>query len=242
MNKYRTIWISDIHLGSPNCQAEKLLAFLKDNESEYLILVGDIIDFWALKRNRYWPETHNTVLQKIMRKARHGTKVVYIPGNHDHRMRDYDGFVLGNIQIRDEYLHDLANGRQMICLHGDQFDVVTKYHKWIAVLGDVGYTALVALNRLLNRFRTAFNMKPWSLSAYVKDSVKTLVNVISDYKESFTVYSKSLGLRDIICGHIHHAEISISDGITYYNCGDWVESLTAIVEDLNGDIRKIHYE
>lgn len=238
---FRTIWISDVHLGSKGCQAEKLLEFLKVTESDNLILVGDIIDFWAIKRYPYWPTTHNTVVQKVLKKARHGTKVVFIPGNHDEGLREYVGHTFGDIQLHEQYIHTLADGRKVLCLHGDIFDVVTRYHKWIAYLGDIGYNALLWLNRHYNTLRQKFGMTFWSLSSYIKMKVKEAVNFIGDYEDNVVKHAKELDVDVILCGHIHHAEIKQYDGILYVNTGDWVESCTAIVEHEDGTLELIKW-
>jgi UDP-2,3-diacylglucosamine pyrophosphatase LpxH len=231
---YRTIWLSDIHLGSKGCQAEKLLDFLKNTESDYLFLVGDIIDFWSLKRSPYWPTAHNTVVQKILKKSKHGTKVIYIPGNHDEGLRDYIGLTFGNIELHEDYIHTLLNGEQIFCLHGDLYDVITRYHRWLAIVGDVGYTFLLWLNRIQNKWRTCFGYDHWSLSAFIKHHVKEAVNFISDYEHSIVAAAKEMGVSGVLCGHIHSAEITQIDNIMYYNTGDTVESCTAIAETDNG--------
>jgi len=239
--KYRTIWLSDIHLGSKGCQADKLLYFLKNNESEYLFLVGDIVDFWSLKRTPYWPTSHNTIVQKVLRKARHGTKVIFIPGNHDEALREYIGCTFGDIELHNDYIHTLNNGKKVFCLHGDVYDVITRYHKWIAVMGDLGYGFLLWLNRVQNRIRTIFGKDYWSLSAYIKKRVKEAVNFISDFEENVSSNAKELGMDAVLCGHIHHAQIDQINDIWYLNTGDTVESCTAIVENLNDEIELITF-
>ena len=240
--KYRTIWLSDIHLGSKGCQAEQLLQFLKTHDSEYLILVGDIIDFWALKRQSFWPESHNTVVQKILKKARHGTKVIFIPGNHDEVLREYTGLTFGGIEVCDSYMHELTDGRKIFCIHGDQYDVITRYHKWIAVLGDIGYTSLLWVNRIHNKFRNMVGLDYWSLSSYIKYKVKEAVNFIGDYENTIAKHAKEMNVYGILCGHIHHAEIKMIDNVLYMNTGDWVESCTALVEDNDGYISLINWK
>lgn len=236
MTKCKTIWISDIHLGSQHCQADKLLKFLKSYDSENLILVGDIIDFWSLKRKMFWPEDHNTVIQKLLRKARHGTKIVYIPGNHDESVRHYDLFTFGGISIADEYVYTSVYGKKILCIHGDQFDTVVKYHKWLAVIGDIGYYYLVWLNKLINKFRNRFGFHPWSLSSYIKGRIKEVGVIMGDYKDSLSKYAKIKECDAVLCGHIHKAEMVEMNGLTYYNCGDWVETCSAIVEHFDGKI------
>lgn len=241
MQKYRTIWLSDIHLGSMGCQAESLLTFLRDNESDTLILVGDIIDFWALKRKPYWPEAHNTVVQKVLKKARHNTHVIFIPGNHDEYLREYLEYAFGNIELHHEYIHTLADGKSILCVHGDDFDVITRYHRWVAKLGDVGYDLLMLFNRHFNTLRAKMGLGYWSLSAYVKHKVKSAVNFIGDYEASVVKAAKEWKVDGVLCGHIHHAEIKTIDDMLYLNTGDWVESCTAIVEHYDGTLELIKW-
>lgn len=241
MNHYRTIWLSDIHLGSKGCQSSKLLNFLKNTESDYLILVGDIIDFWALSRSVYWPTAHNTIIQKILRKARHGTTVIYIPGNHDENLREYIGISLGDITLHENYTHTLSDGRTAFCIHGDEYDVVTRYHKWLAVIGDIGYEALLKINRIQNKIRAKLGLGHWSLSSYVKHRVKEAVNFISDYEETVAKEAKKMDVDMVLCGHIHSAEIKQMEDIVYINTGDWVESCTAIVEHHTGELELIKW-
>lgn len=242
MNKYRTIWLSDIHLGSTGCQADTLLDFLRVNDSDTLVLVGDIIDFWALKRKPYWPVSHNTVVQKVLKKARADTTVVFIPGNHDEYLRDYLDHTFGDITLHRDYIHTLADGRAILCVHGDDFDVVTRYHKWVAKLGDVGYDFLLCVNRHFNTFRSKLGLGYWSLSAYVKHKVKSAVNFIGEYEESVVKAAQEYHVDGVLCGHIHHAEIKTINGMLYMNTGDWVESCTAIVEHYDGTLELIRWK
>jgi len=242
--KYRTIWISDVHLGTRGCQSDKLLSFLRENDADTIILIGDIIDFWSLKRQSYWPTEHNTVIQKLLKKARTGTKVVYIPGNHDEVLRNYVGFNLnfGNVELHEEYVHTLFDGREILCIHGDEFDIVTRYHKWLAVIGDIGYTLMLWLNRNYNKMKGAFGIRGhWSLASYLKHAVKEAVSFISSFEENVAKEVKNRGYDAVICGHIHHAEIKIIDGIQYLNDGDWVESCTSIVEHTDGKLEIIRW-
>lgn len=241
MVKYRTIWLSDIHLGSVGCQANKLLDFLRKTESENLFLVGDIIDFWSLKRKSFWPQEHNTVIQKVLKKARHGTRVIYIPGNHDEPLRDFLSYTFGNIELHREFIHTLADGRRILCAHGDDFDVITRYHKWVAMLGSVGYDILISLNRYYNTLRKHMGMGFWSLSAYVKHKVKKAVNFISDYENSVVKEAMTRNVDGVLCGHIHYAEIKRIGGFLYINTGDWVESCTAVVEHFDGTLELIRW-
>lgn len=233
-HNYRTIWLSDVHLGSRGCQSSKLLHFLKITDSEYLFLVGDIIDFWAIKRSPYWPKEHNTIIQKILKKSRHDTQVFFIPGNHDEELRQYVGLSFGNITIYQDYIHTLATGERIFCLHGDIYDVVTRYHKWVAVLGDVGYEFLLRINRYQNTFRDWLGLDHWSLSAYIKSRVKEAVSFISDYETNVIREAKQLSVDGVLCGHIHHPELRMVDHILYVNTGDYVESCSAIAETHDG--------
>ena len=243
VSSYRTIWISDLHLGSTQCQADVLLDFLKYNESEKLYLVGDIIDFWALSKKMYWPQQHNTVIQKVLRKARHGTQVIYVPGNHDENVRDYDGYVFGDITVKVTDIHITASGKKFLIVHGDEYDTIAKYHKWIAKLGSKGYDFLIELNRVLRFFRRILGIQShFSLAAYIKFKVKNIVQFISDYEESIVTTLSNEGLDGVICGHIHHAEIKDIGGFLYVNTGDFVESCTAIVEHFNGALELVNWQ
>ncbi len=242
IQNYRTIWISDLHLGSTQCQADVLLDFLKHNESEKLYLVGDIIDFWALSKKMYWPTEHNTIIQKVLRKARHGTQVTYIPGNHDENVREYDGYVFGDIVVKNSDIHMTASGKKFLVVHGDEYDTIARYHKWIAKLGSKGYDLLLEINRVLRMFRRLLGYKShFSLAAYVKFKVKNAVQFISDYEESIVTTLREERLDGVICGHIHHAELKDMGGFFYINTGDFVESCTAIVEHKDGTIRLVHW-
>ncbi len=239
---YRTIWISDIHLGSTQCQADVLLDFLKHNESEKLYLVGDIIDFWSLSKKMYWPREHNTIIQKILRKARNGTQVIYIPGNHDENVRDYDNYIFGDIVVKVSDVHTTLGGKRFLVIHGDTFDTIAKYHRWIAQLGSAGYDFLIQVNRWLRIFRRLFGIQShFSLSAFVKYKVKNAVQFISDYENSIVQTLKDENLDGVICGHIHHAEIKTIDDFLYVNTGDFVESCTAIIEHLDGALELIKW-
>ena len=242
-NSYRTIWISDLHIGSTQCQADVLLDFLKYNESEKLYLVGDIIDFWALSKKVYWPRDHNTIIQKILRKARHGTQVVYIPGNHDENIRDYDNYVFGDIIVKNSDVHTTAVGQRLLIVHGDEYDTIAKYHKWMAKLGSKGYDYLLDINRLLRSIRRLFKIQSqFSLAAFVKFKVKNAVQFISDYEESIVNTLKDGQFDGVVCGHIHHAEIKDIGGFLYVNTGDFVESCSAIVEYQNGTLELVRWQ
>ncbi len=231
-----------MHLGSTQCQADVLLDFLKHSESEKLYLVGDIIDFWALSKKMYWPTEHNTIIQKILRKARHGTRVIYIPGNHDENVREYDGYVFGDILVKNSDIHTTASGKRFLVVHGDEYDTIAKYHQWIAKLGSKGYDLLLEVNRALRVIRRLLGYKShFSLAAYVKFKVKNAVQFISDYEESIVTTLREERLDGVICGHIHHAELKDMGGFLYINTGDFVESCTAIVELQDGTIQLVKW-
>jgi len=240
--RHRTIWISDIHLGTAGCKAEYLIEFLKHNESDTLYLVGDIIDGWQLRKGWTWRQSHNDVVQKILRKARKGTRVVYVPGNHDEFARPYVEHAFGGIDVVYEASHVTADGRRLLVTHGDLFDGVIQHAKWLAYLGDSLYTAVLALNHWFNRIRARFGFDYWSLSQYLKHRVKNAVSFISDYERAMVREAKRRGFDGVVCGHIHKAEIRTIDGILYCNDGDWVESLTALVEDATGALRIIRWD
>lgn len=240
--KVRAIFLSDIHLGTRGCQAERLLDFLRDHEADYLFLVGDIVDFWAMSRGIHWSAAQNTVVQKLLRRARHGAKIFLIPGNHDEALREYDDTAFGDVQVVRDYIHTAADGRRYLLIHGDEFDQVTRYHRWIAVLGDIGYNGLVRVNAWLSWLRRRLNRPGyWSLAGYAKRKVKTAVSFIFDFEDSVIHAARERGVDGVICGHIHSASIREAAGITYINCGDWVDSCTAIVEHLDGRMELVRH-
>jgi UDP-2,3-diacylglucosamine pyrophosphatase LpxH len=239
--RFRTIWISDTHLGTSGCQAERLLDFLRRTESDHLYLVGDIIDGWQLKRRWYWHQSHNDVVQKILRKARKGTEVVYIPGNHDEAVRHFLGVAFGGIAIRDEAVHTTARGLRLLVTHGDLFDGVVQYARWFAYLGDRLYTLSLHLNRWLNALRARLGLRYWSLAQFLKHKVKNAVSYIVAFEEALAAEARARQFDGIVCGHIHQAEIRDIGGILYCNDGDWVESLTALVETAEGDLSILHW-
>lgn len=241
--RVRAIFLSDLHLGTPACQAERLLEFLKAYDSEYLFLVGDIVDFWAMKRRGvYWSEHQNTVMQKILKRARHDVQVIFVPGNHDEAAREHAGISFGNIRVERDYVHVAADGRRYLLIHGDEFDQVTRYHKWLAILGDHAYAFVVRLNMWLSRMRRTFGIPGyWSLSGYAKFKVKSAVSFIFDFEDSVLRHAKERGVDGVICGHIHSAVIRDQGGIAYINCGDWVDSCTAIIEHENGSMELVRW-
>jgi UDP-2,3-diacylglucosamine pyrophosphatase LpxH len=231
---YRTIWISDTHLGTSGCKAELLLNFLKSTECETLFLVGDIIDGWQLRKGWYWPPRHNDVVRCVLKKAKHGTRVVYVPGNHDEAFRGYVGLNLGGVELLPEALHESADGRKLLVLHGDEFDGVVLYAKWLAFLGDHAYTLLLKLNGFINGIRKRLGLPYWSLSSQIKKRVKNAVQFISSFEQAVAHAAVERGADGVVCGHIHTAEIRKIRDVTYYNDGDWVESCTALVEHADG--------
>jgi UDP-2,3-diacylglucosamine pyrophosphatase LpxH len=234
--QYRTVWISDIHLGTAGCSADLLLDFLKSIECDTLYLVGDIIDAWQLKRGWYWPARHNDVVRRILKMAKRGTRVIYIPGNHDEMLRDYSGLAFGGVEIANEAIHITADGRRLLVLHGDVFDSVVMYARWLAFLGDHAYTLLLRINVLVNAVRRRFDLPYWSLAAHLKKKVKNAVAFISRFEEAVAHAAAERHVDGVVCGHIHSAEIRQFGDVTYYNDGDWVESCTALVEHGDGTI------
>ena len=244
MEMYRTIFVSDLHLGTKFADAKSFLDFLKNTESKSLYLVGDIIDGWAIKRKVKWKQSHSDVIQKLLRKARKGTKIHYIPGNHDEFLRSFLPLVLGdNITISNEAEYEDVKKRRYLITHGDFFDAITMTKKWIAVLGDYGYDLLLHLNAPIRKIRRLLGIKKeWSLSKYVKDNIKSSVNFITDFENILSNYVKQKGYDGVICGHIHKAEIKDINEIRYLNCGDWVESCTALVETMDGEWKILEWK
>lgn len=238
---YRTIWISDTHLGTRGAQAEMLLDFLRHTESDYLYLVGDIIDCWRLRRRWFWSEAHDLVVRAILDKARRGTRVIYVPGNHDEPLRPYTGTVMAEVRLEKEAVHVTEDGRKLLVLHGDEFDGIVRYAKWLAVLGDHAYTAALKLNTAVNLARRLLGLPYWSLSAYLKYRVKNAVQFISRFEEVVANDAGRRGVDGVVCGHIHHAEMRRMGTLTYYNDGDWVESCTALVEHPGGTMELLHW-
>ena len=242
VRRFRTIWISDIHLGTTGCQAARLLEFLQATESETLYLVGDIIDGWQLKRRWYWDQTHNNVVQNVLKKAKKGTEVIFVPGNHDEAIRQVINLDFGGIRIRDELVHVTANGKRMLVLHGDRFDGVIACAKWLAYVGDSLYTMILKFNQVYNKWRARAGLPYWSLSQYLKLKVKNAVSYITSFEQALAAEARRKGVDGVICGHIHKPEIRDIDGITYCNDGDWVESLSALVEAHTGELRLVSWQ
>jgi UDP-2,3-diacylglucosamine pyrophosphatase LpxH len=232
--RFRTLFLSDIHLGTRGCQADRLLDFLREHDADTIYLVGDIFDGWQLRTTWYWPQAHNDVTQKLLRKARKGARVIYIPGNHDEVLRDYSGTHFGGIEVMESAMHESADGRRYLVIHGDLFDVVIRHARWLARLGDHAYDAAIAINTAFNRLRRLFGFGYWSLSQWAKFKVKTAVSYIGEFEQVLAAEARRHGADGVICGHIHHATIRDEGGVRYVNCGDWVESCTAIAEHDDG--------
>ena len=236
----RTAWVSDLHLGTRACSAAAFLDFLRDHEMETLYIVGDLVDVWQLRRGIYWPQEHNDVIQKILRKARKGTRVVYIPGNHDEFVTGFFGDY-GNITIQKQAIHMTADGRRILIMHGHELDAVVQNARWIAFAGDLGYQFLLSLNPVINFVRRLFGRDYWSLSAYAKKRVKDAVSFIGEYENSIVHYAERYAVDAVLCGHIHNAAVRQFGRVTYYNCGDWVESCSALIETAEGKIELLKF-
>ena len=239
--RYRTVFVSDVHLGTRGCQAELLLDFIRHMECETLYLVGDIIDGWRLKSGWYWPQAHNDVVQKVLRLARKGVRVVYVPGNHDEFARDYCQMHFGGVELVMDAVHQTADGRRLLVVHGDHFDGVILYAKWLALLGDWAYAIVLWLNTWFNRVRRRLGFGYWSLSAFLKGKVKNAVQFIADFEAAVADEARRRGLDGVVCGHIHKADVRDVQGVLYANDGDWVESCTALVEHFDGQLEVIQW-
>ena len=222
--RYRTVFISDIHLGTAGCQAEPLIDFLKHHPSEYLYLIGDIVDGWQLRRRWFWPQAHNDVVQKLLRRARKGCHVYFIPGNHDEFARGFVGHQFGGVEVLEDTVHTTADGRKLWITHGDYFDGVIQCAKWLAYLGDHAYELTLRLNRHLNNLRGKLGLPYWSLSQYLKHKVKKALNYVTDFEVAVAMEARRRGHDGVVCGHIHRAEMRDIQGTLYCNDGDWVES------------------
>ncbi|WP_417519262.1 UDP-2,3-diacylglucosamine diphosphatase [Minwuia sp.] len=237
----RTVFISDIHLGTRGCQADLLLSFIRSFDAQKIYLVGDIVDCWALRRGWFWPQTHNDVVQKLLRQARKGVQVIYIPGNHDEAFRDYVGTHFGGVEVRIDDIHTAADGKRYLVTHGDAFDGIVLYARWLALLGDWSYSMAIRLNTVVARIRARLGLPYWSLSAYLKGKAKSAVQFIASFEETVAAEARKRNVDGVICGHIHHAEIRDIDGITYVNDGDWVESCTAVIEKHDGSLEIVRW-
>lgn len=238
---FRTLFLSDVHLGSKSAQAELLVDFLKCHDAEKIYLVGDIVDGWRLRRSWHWPSAHNDVVQRLLSKARKGSEIIYVPGNHDEFLREFPGEHFGGIEVRLQDVHETADGRRMLIIHGDEFDVVVRNARIIAYLGDWAYDMAIAINHVFNRIRTKLGFPYWSLSSWAKLKVKNAVNFIGAFEDALVGEAKRHDCDGVVCGHIHHATIGTRGGITYVNTGDWVESCTAVVERHDGTFELIRW-
>lgn len=235
----RTIWLSDVHLGFPGCSADELLDFIRDMRCDTLYLVGDIVDFWYLKKKHYWPQSHSDVIRALVGKARGDNRVVFVPGNHDEAMRRYDGMTIGNIEVINEIVHETADGRRLLVLHGDQFDAAVVSSPLLGLIGSRLYDGLLQINRLVNWVRRKMGREHWSLAAYLKQSVKKAVKLMSNFEKAVRLTTRKNAVDGLVCGHIHRPEIAASEEVIYLNCGDWVESCTALIEHHDGTIELI---
>jgi len=239
---YRTLFLSDIHLGTRGCQAELLLDFFRHNDAETIYLIGDIVDGWRLKSGWYWPQAHNDVLQKLLRKVRKGARMIYVPGNHDEFARDYIGMVFGGVEVADHAYHMTADKKRLLIVHGDQFDIVVQHARWLAWLGDWAYTLALWLNLWFNKIRRRLGFPYWSFSAWAKLKVKNAVNFIGAFETALAEAARRHQANGVVCGHIHHAVIRDIDGITYINTGDFVESCTAVAEHEDGRLEVLCWQ
>ena len=239
--KYRTVWISDVHLGTRGCAADMLIDFLDHVDSETMYLVGDIIDGWRLKKKFYWPPEHNDIVWRILKRARRGTRIVYIPGNHDEMFRQFTGLNFGGVEIKRAAFHDTADGRRLLVLHGDEFDTIMLAHRWLAFVGDTAYSVMMRLNHVTNKVRNRLGLPYWSLSKAAKHKVKNAVEFISRFEELVARAAQQWGVDGVVAGHIHTAEFRLIDGVEYYNDGDWVEGCTALVEHFDGRMEILHW-
>jgi len=241
IRRHRSIFISDVHLGTPGCKAALLADFLAHNDCRTLYLVGDIVDGWRLKESWFWNAAHSRVLNAILQKVEEGTRVIYVPGNHDEVFRDYCGLLLGGVELKHEAIHETADGRALLVIHGDHFDSIVTYARWLAHLGDMAYAMALALNDVFNAVRRRLGLPYWSLSAYLKHKVKNAARFISDFEQALVREARRRGLDGVVAGHIHHAETKTIGGVLYCNDGDWVESCTALTEDARGRLEIVRW-
>jgi UDP-2,3-diacylglucosamine pyrophosphatase LpxH len=239
--RFRALFISDVHLGTKGCQAERLLDFMRYHEADTIYLVGDIVDGWQLRSSWYWPQGHNDVVQKLLRQARKGVRIIYIPGNHDEFLRNYYGTHFGGVEVVENIMHEGVDGRRYLVVHGDLFDLVVTQARWLAHLGDTAYTFALWVNTIFNKVRRWLGFPYWSLSKWAKLKVKNAVSFIGEFEKTLSAEAKRHGADGVICGHIHHAVMHDDFGLRYLNCGDWVESCTAIAEGHDGTFEIIHW-
>jgi len=239
--RFRSVFISDVHLGCRGSRADYLLDFLKSIDTDHLYLVGDIVDGWSMSRSFYWPQTHNNVLRLILSKAKHGSKVTYIPGNHDAPFREHVGLTFGNVIVQREAIHTTADGRVLLVMHGDEFDTAIRCGRWLSHVGHHAYDLILNLNRYCNGLRRALGYPYWSLATYLKQKAGSAVKYIDRFESAALMEAKRRGMDGVVCGHIHRPKLTKVDGLDYLNCGDWVESCTALTEDFNGRFTLLHW-
>jgi UDP-2,3-diacylglucosamine pyrophosphatase LpxH len=240
-HRYRAVWISDVHLGTRDSQAEYVLSLLRHVQTEYLYVIGDLIDIWQLRRRWYWPQTFNTVIQKLLRASRKGIRVIYIPGNHDETFRNFRGHHFGGVEIHDRVIHRTAKGARLLVLHGHEFDMVVQCHRWLALFGSAAYDYLITANRILNVVRRRLGLPYWSFSGYVKRRVKNAVSFIRKFENVVANAARRNRVEGVVCGHIHQPTIKRVDGVLYCNTGDWVENCTALVETFEGELKLLDW-
>jgi UDP-2,3-diacylglucosamine pyrophosphatase LpxH len=241
VTQVRSVFISDIHLGSRDCRADLVLDFLRRVQPDELILVGDIIDLWSLRRSFYWPQSHSDILRTILGMATHGTRIIYVPGNHDEQFRQMCGISFGNLAMHREYVHETQRGQRLLVLHGDEFDGVVQCNRWLLALGNGLYDVVLGLNRGLNALRHRFGYGYWSLAGYLKSRVGNAMSYVHSFEAAAAREARRRGLDGIICGHIHRPEIADIDGVLYCNDGDWVDSCSALVESRAGELELWHW-
>lgn len=238
---YRTIWISDTHLGNRNAQAQHLLEFLQQHHCETLFLVGDIIDLWKMSERGHWPKSHQAVVNQILTMADNGVRVVYVPGNHDPFFRKLVGHQLGHVEVHMEYVHQLVDGRRLLVVHGDCFDDDIAHSRFLFWLGDHAYETIVSLNRWLNHWRARFGKPYWSLSGFLKVRSKKAQHFVNQFEQRAIAEAQTRGLDGIVCGHIHQAKLAEVEGVLYINDGDWLESCSSVVETQDGTLQLVHW-
>lgn len=241
---YKSVFISDLHLGSKSCKSDQLSKFLSSFTCEELYLVGDIIDGWQLSKGKsFFPQEHVNIIRKILTKAKKGTRIYYVIGNHDDFLRQYSDilFSIGNIHVANDFLFTSIIGKKYLVTHGDLYDAVVLYHEWVAKFGDTLYNLLVVINTAYNKIRSKFDLEYWSLSGFLKSKVKGALEFMCAFENLVTKEAKSRNLDGVICGHIHHPLMKYVNDIEYWNDGDWTESCSAIVEHMDGVMEIIYY-
>ncbi|NKI17731.1 UDP-2,3-diacylglucosamine diphosphatase [Spongiibacter sp. KMU-166] len=239
--RYKTVWLSDIHLGFKDCRAEYLLDFLAKVECDSIYLIGDVIDLWAMKRSLFWPSSHYDVLRSLFNKANAGTRIVYIPGNHDEPFRDYVGNIFGPIEIRKDAVYTTVKGKRLLMFHGDCLDEHIQLRKWENLIGDAAYDLLLFLNRWANFFRRRSGRHYWSLATYIKQRIPNARQVIEVFEQAAVQEAAARNLDGVICGHIHQPALKEIDGLLYCNDGDWIENCTVLTEDDAGNMELLQW-